>query len=132
MGFSLVELAVVLCVLGLLIAAGFPAMSGLMRSSRLAGVTNTLTADIHQTRSLATMQRKSYQITFDTDRYSISPVGSPSTVRTRAMPRGVSCTATDTAMFFAWGLTAPVDIAISDGGASKTVRLSVNGSVSHD
>jgi prepilin-type N-terminal cleavage/methylation domain-containing protein len=127
-GFTLVELLVVVAVFGLLLAAGAPAVGGYLRASRVSGAMNTLIADLHQTRSLATLQRRTYQIEFDSGTYRI--LGG--TTRTRALPRGVACSASDTATFFAWGLTSPVAITFADGPASRTVQLNANGSVTHD
>ena len=131
-GYSLVELMVAIGVLGLLVAISVPAITGLVRSSRLAGASNTLAADLRYARSIASAQRRTYAITFATNRYSLVRVSPPATIRTRVIPRGVSFAGPDSARFFAWGLTEPATITVSDHDHSNVVRLSANGSVSHD
>lgn len=131
-GFSLVELLVALTVLGLLFAAGLPAVSGYLRASRVAGAMNTLIADLHQTRSLASMRRQTYGIAFDSGLYRIVETATGTAVRSRTLPRGVACSAPDTATFFAWGLTSPLSITLAEGGVTRTVQLNANGSVTHD
>jgi Tfp pilus assembly protein FimT len=122
---------VVLIVIGIVLAVAVPATTKFMRSNQLVGATNTLIADIHYTRSLATMRRKSYQITFGANGYTISQVAPLDTISTHALPSGVNCTASGTATFFAWGLSAPVAVTIRSGTDSTTVQVSTNGSVSH-
>jgi prepilin-type N-terminal cleavage/methylation domain-containing protein len=132
MGFSLVELMTVITVLGILLAISVPAGSGYLQSSRLVGAVNTLVADIHQTRALASMQRRTYQIAFDSTSYSVVHGDPPAAVRTRALPRGITCAASDTATFFAWGLTVPMAVTVANSADSTTLQVSANGSVSHD
>lgn len=131
-GFTLTEVMIVVSILGLLLAASMPAMSRYMRSTRLTGTVRTLVADIHHTHSLATMQRKTYLIVFGTSEYAIVQADPPDTVQTRALPKGFVCAASDTATFFAWGLTAPAAITLTSGGLSRTVQLATNGGVTHD
>jgi prepilin-type N-terminal cleavage/methylation domain-containing protein len=131
-GFSLSELMVVMAVFGLLAAITVPGVTRYVRAARLEGASNTLAADLRYARSLASAQRKTYAVTFASDTYSLVRVSPPSVVRTRTLPRGVTCSAPDTASFYAWGLTDPVDITVSDHDRSNTVRLSATGSVSND
>ena len=114
----------------ILLSISIPAVAGYLHTSRLTGAVNMLAADIHQTRSLATMQRRTYQIAFDSTSYSV--VQGNTRVRRRMLPTGVTCAAPDSATFFAWGLTVPVAVTVANRGASTTLQVSANGSVSHD
>jgi prepilin-type N-terminal cleavage/methylation domain-containing protein len=131
-GFSLIELLVVIGVLGLLVAITVPGISGFAGSVRVSGAANTLAADLRYARALASAQRKTYAVTFEASNYSVVRLSPAATVRTRALPRGVACAASDTATFFPWGLTTPTTITVSGNGRSNVVRLTANGSVSHD
>lgn len=131
-GYSLLELSVAMTVLGVLVAIAVPTISGFMRTARLAGTANTLEADLHYAHALATAQRKSYQILFHAGSYTLMRISPPDTIRRREMPGSVACTATDTAKFYAWGLTDPVTITVADDHGSQTVRVLANGSVTHD
>lgn len=131
-GFSLLELMVVVGVFGILVAASVPAISGSVRTARLQGAAQTLAADFRYARSIASAERRTYQVTFGTDSYTLSRVSPPAVVRTRSLPTGVALTASGTATFYAWGLTQPVSIAVADHRASRVVRLAANGGVSHE
>ena len=128
-GFSLVELMVVLAVLGVIVAIAIPSFSGYMRTARLVGATNKLQNDIRYAVSVAGSQRKTYRILFQSGSYTLSQVSPLTTILTRQMPQGVACTATDTAMFYAWGLTKPVVITVADSHGGQTLRLLSNGNV---
>ena len=131
-GFSLVELAIVVGVFGILAAITVPTMSGFLRSSRLQGAATTLVSDLRYAHALASAQRKTFAVTFSASSYSVVCLSPLATVRSRSLPRGVACVAPDTARFYAWGLTEPATITISDHNHSNVVRLLTTGSVSHD
>ena len=130
-GFTLVEIMIVIVVMGMLIAIAAPAVSGFLRSSRMAGASNTLIADLHYARTLATEQRTNYEIRFNASNYSIVRVSPLTTVTTRTLPQGVTCASSGTAAFFAWGLTTPVTVTITGTGTPKTIKLMANGLVTH-
>jgi Tfp pilus assembly protein FimT len=123
---------VTLTVIGLVLAVGVPATMKYMRSSEVAGARNTLIADLHYAHSLAGMRRRTYEISFTPNTYTIAQVSPATTILTRTMPGGVVCAATDTATFFAWGLSVPISVTVKHGSDSTTVQLAANGSVSHD
>lgn len=130
-GFSLAEMMVVISVFGLLLALSIPAISGYIRSSRLAGAVNELVGDIQYTRALAASERRTFQIAFSASDYAIFEVVAGDTVRTRAMPQGMGCTASANPNFYAWGLADPVTITLDSGSRSIDVNLAANGSVTH-
>lgn len=131
-GFTLLELMVVIGIFGILIAIAAPRVSGLMRSSRLVGASNTLTSDLYYARALANSQRRTFKIEFQANAYTLSRVSPASTIRTRALPRGVAVASTDTATFYPWGLTKPVVYTMTAASSYTVLRLGANGSVSHD
>lgn len=131
-GFTLVEMVITIAIMGIMLGITAPAVSGYLRSSRLNGAANKLVADIHFARTLAREQRRTFQIRFASDRYSIVGVSTSNTVATRVLPPGVDCTPSDTATFYAWGLTDPVVVKMSNAHDSSMVRVSANGNVSSD
>jgi prepilin-type N-terminal cleavage/methylation domain-containing protein len=131
-GFSLVELAIVVGVFGILVAISVPAMSGYLRSSRLRGAATTLVSDLRYAHTLANAQRRTFAVAFSASSYTVVCLSPLTTVRSRSFPREVACVAPDTARFYAWGLTEPATITISDHNRSNVVRLLTTGSVSHD
>jgi prepilin-type N-terminal cleavage/methylation domain-containing protein len=131
-GFSLIELMIVVGIFGLLMAIAVPAVGGYLRSTRLSGASHMLEADFHYAHSLAHEQSKTYQILFQQGSYTLQRVSPAATVRTRVMPPGVTCAATDTAKFYAWGLTKPVVVTMTNSRGSQVVRLQTNGSIAHE
>lgn len=131
-GFTLIEMSVVLVVLGLIAATGVYGTRRFVQSSRLAGATNTLLADLHYARSLAVSERRSIQVTFSSGGYSVVRVSPAEAVFSRPCPQGVTCSATGTTTFFPYGLAVPTTVTLQGGGTSKIVRLAVSGNLSRD
>lgn len=131
-GFSAVELMVVLVVMGILVAIGFPTMSGFIRSARITGAQQTLSGDIHDASALATAQRRTYRILLTSSSYKIQKVSPLTTIQTRQMPPGVTAAATDTPTFFAWGLAKPVTLTLTDSHGTTTLRLLANGRLANN
>ena len=130
-GFTAVELMVVLIVAGILFAISYPAMSRMIRDSKLVGAARTLEGDIHNAVSIANTQRTTYQIVFSSGSYVIQKASPVNVIQTRQMPNGVTCAATDTARFFAWGLASPVTITMTNQNGSQTMRILANGRVAY-
>jgi Tfp pilus assembly protein PilE len=131
-GFTLIELVVIVGLIGVLFAMAVPSVSGFLRSSRVTGASNTLVADLRYGRSLASAQRKSYQISFTGSSYTLSAVSPVQTITRRTLPSGVTCSASGTATFFSYGLTTPVTVRMVAGHDTSAVILGVNGSVTRD
>ena len=131
-GFSLTELMVVVAVAGILFAIAYPSMSHYQRTIKLSGAARMLEGDIHNAISIANAQRTTYQIVFQSGSYVIRQASAVNALQTRQMPPGVSCAATDTARFFAWGLASPVTVTMTNSNGSKTVRILANGRVAYN
>jgi prepilin-type N-terminal cleavage/methylation domain-containing protein len=129
-GFSLLELVVALVVFGVLVGMTIPSTTKFTRSGRVAGAARVLAADVHEARAIANMQRRSFEITFASTKYAIVKSSPRETLRVRNLPYGVSCTATDTATFYPWGITSPISVTMSgQGGMSKVMQVRATGSV---
>lgn len=131
-GFTLIEMAAVIAVMGILFAMTATAMTGLMRSNRLAGARNTLMLDMRWARSRASAQRRTYELRHDVAGYSVVALAPTTTVLRRMMPTGVALTGVDTTTFFPWGLSEPAVITLNQGERTATVRLTAAGRVTHD
>jgi prepilin-type N-terminal cleavage/methylation domain-containing protein len=131
-GFTLLELMSVVVVMGLLVAFSLPAISHYLRSTRVAGASNTLLADLRYGRSLANMQRSTYRIVFASNGYTLSRVSPSNVVLRRTMQRGVTCAASDTAIFYPWGLTDPITVRMYAPRDTSTLVLGANGGVTRD
>lgn len=132
-GFSAIELMVVLAIAAILFVIAYPSMRNLSRHTKLVGAERVLEGDIHQAVSTANAQRTKYQIVFNGNSYQIRQASPVNVIQTRQMPPGVTCAATDTASFFAWGLAKAVTITLTldSPAATQTVRILANGRVSH-
>jgi prepilin-type N-terminal cleavage/methylation domain-containing protein len=130
-GFSMIEMAYVLMVLGILLAVSVPQFSGYLQATRLRGSMNELMSDLYYARSLAVSKRRTYQVEFDPSEYRIIETATGDTIRTRDLPTGFTCAASGNPNFYAWGLADPVNITITGGTSSRIVGLAANGNVSH-
>jgi prepilin-type N-terminal cleavage/methylation domain-containing protein len=131
-GFSLTELMVVLAVASILFAIAYPSMSRYQRTVRLSGAARVLEGDIHNAASIANAQRTTYQIVFQAGSYVVQQASPVNAIQTRQMPPGVTCAATDTARFFAWGLASPVTVTMTNSNGSTTLRILANGRVAYN
>lgn len=131
-GFTLVELLVVIGVTGLLIAVTAPAVGNYMRWARVTGARQTLESDLHFAQSQAKEERRTYSIAFGANSYSVVRTAGPDTLRTRVMPDGITCAASNDVSFFPWGLTQAATLMLTDGHDSTSMTLSANGNITHD
>lgn len=131
-GFTLLEMSVLLVVLGVIATISVAGTGNLIRSSRLAGATNTLIADLRQAQALASSERRDHQVRVASGNYFIVRLSPARTALSRVAPTGVTFAADDTVTFFAWGLATPVTITVSDGTNSKVVQVSANGGIRRD
>lgn len=122
-------MSILVVVLGTVVGITVMGTTNMVRSSRLAGTTNTMIADIHYARTLATKEARNFEIRFLTTGYQVARVNPSAVVLQRAYPTGVTASATDTATFFAWGLTAPITITVSSAGTNHVLQLAANGNV---
>jgi prepilin-type N-terminal cleavage/methylation domain-containing protein len=131
-GFTLLELIFVISLLGLLLAMVIPGTARYLHSTALAGSASTLVSDIRYARSLATSQRRTYEILFTANGYDVRRVSPAASVRSRTLPRGVTFTASDTTMFYPWGLTDAVTLQLAGREGTSVVRIASNGNVTRD
>jgi len=129
-GFTLIEVMIVVSIIGLLMTLTIPPFSRFLDSNRLRGASNDLIGDIHFTRSLATVKRRTYRIEFQQNRYLIIEDSTDDVVKTRMMPRGFVIVASTDPRFFAWGLAETSNFKISKGAKVKDLVLTSNGNVS--
>lgn len=131
-GFTLVEMMVVIGVMGIILLATVPSISGYLESSRLAGAASTLSGDLHFARALATSQHATYELRHSDTEYSLVRLSPDSLVLRRTLPRGVTLATTDTTTFYAWGLTEASTLTLLQRDHSTIVRLSSGGQVTRD
>lgn len=122
----------VVALMGTILALAIPGISSLVRSSRLSGASNTLAADFHYGRMIANQRKQTFVVLFANGGYRLFRPSTTDTILKRSLPSGMTCSATDTATFYAWGLTDPVTVTLTESGHSSVLRLAANGSVSHD
>jgi type II secretory pathway pseudopilin PulG len=128
-GFTLVEMAMLLVILGALFTIVVVGTTRMGRSSRLAGAVNTLVGDLRYARMLSTTEGKQFTVQFHTGGYTVARVTPSSVVIRRSCPTGVTCSASGTATFYAWGLTTPATITLANTGGSKVLQLTANGNI---
>lgn len=126
------ELMVTIVVMGIIAGIAAPTVTGFINSSRLSGAANTLMGDLHYAHTLASGQRRTYELRTDSTRYTIVRTSPDSVVVSRTLAGGLRFGARDTTSFFAWGLNEAATFTVSHGGSSKIVRITTGGRVSRD
>jgi prepilin-type N-terminal cleavage/methylation domain-containing protein len=89
LGFTIIELMVVVAIAAILIVAAAPSFSEFMSRRRVEGVTSELVTDLHYTRSEAVSRNERVGMFFGTDCYVIYRVQVPT-----ASPTVATCTRT--------------------------------------
>lgn len=131
-GFTLLEIAVVLSVIGIVVAMAVPSFSRYIASTRLVGARNMLMGDMRFARALANSQRRTHMLRRTTSGYTLVSLNPTTLVLSREMPQQVTFSAVDSTAFFAWGLTQPAAITMQMGSRTAVVRMTAAGQVTHD
>ena len=131
LGFTIIEMAYVLVVIGIITAIAIPSFTSFLRSSRLAGSSNQLMGDMQYARTTAMSKRRQLRIEFAGTEYRIVETATAKILRTSELPSGVTCAATADPNFYPWGLADPTTVTLSAGSKSTDVALSSNGHVDH-
>jgi prepilin-type N-terminal cleavage/methylation domain-containing protein len=131
-GFTLIELMVTIVVMGLVLMMTAPGITRFVKSSRLAGAQNMLMGDLRYTRSLASSKRTTYELRLAPSAYAVVSLSPVRTVLSRTLPSGVTIAHSDTASFYAWGLTETMVITLNQGSTSKVIRTTAGGQVTCD
>lgn len=91
-GFTLVELIVVVAIASVLLGIALPSFVGAMGRVRLEGAVNELSVDLQYTRSLTIRRRLQHQLVTASDGGSYTVVQGSNVLKTVTLPRGVRYT----------------------------------------
>ena len=132
LGFTIIELMVVVAIAAILIVAAAPSFSEFLSRRRVEGVTAELVTDLHYTRSEAVSRNESVGMFFGTDCYVIYRVRVPT-----ASPTVAACTRTTKSITPAAAelktvqLDAGRPVSMSPGGAANVEFDPVRGMVTN-
>ena len=132
LGFTIIELMVVVAIAAILIVAAAPSFSEFLSRRRVEGLTAELVTDLHYTRSEAVSRNESVGMFFGTDCYVIYRVRVPT-----ASPTVATCTRTTKSITPAAAelktvqLDAERPVSMSPGGAANVEFDPVRGMVTN-
>ena len=132
LGFTIIELMVVVAIAAILIVAAAPSFSEFLSRRRVEGLTAELVTDLHYTRSEAVSRNESVGMFFGTDCYVIYRVRVPT-----ASPTVATCTRTTKSITPAAAelktvqLDAGRPVSMSPGGAANVEFDPVRGMVTN-
>ena len=126
-GFTLIELMVVLAVAAVLLSTAMPSFLESTARSRLEGAVNELAVDLQYARSEAVRERATIVLQVAPDGVSYAIRSPHATLKTVALPAGVTLGAGTTVRYDALrGLADAVNISAAVNGVSPTLRVAVN------
>jgi type II secretion system protein H len=128
-GFSLVEMAVVLVVMGIALAVTVPSFRGTMRRARYDRAAGELQSDLHLAISQSRATGRTLQLDFEANSYSLMDPSDSTIVRERQFGSDVSFAATSDPFIFPWGLVQPAEVVMTGEHASHNFRILPTGKV---
>jgi prepilin-type N-terminal cleavage/methylation domain-containing protein len=128
-GFSLIEIAIVVLIIGLVLGIAVPSFRGFTERARVDGTLEELVMDIQYARSLAVSKNRSYQIQFAGNSYQIIDMVSGAVLRDKAMPDRVGLAASGNPQFRSFGRTDPVNITVTGTHSFRTISVMSTGNI---
>jgi type II secretion system protein H len=128
-GFTLVELAIIFLVIGLIAAVAVPSFRQFTERSRVDGTAQELIMDIQYARSLAVSRNQTYQIQFQANSYQIIETNTGTVMRTKNVPNRVALVTTGNPRFRSWGRADPVNITVTGTHNTRMMAVLVTGNV---
>ena len=128
-GFSLVEMAVVLVVMGIALAVTVPSFNGSMRRARYDRAAGELQSDLRLAVSQSRASGRTLRLSFTTNSYSLQDATDSTLIRERDFGSDVSFAATGDPLIFPWGLVQPAEVVMSGAHASHNFRILPTGKV---
>jgi len=112
-GFSVVELAMIIVVIGLLITVTAPNLNRAFRRAQSDRVSAELQSDLRLALSTAKARGRPVRFLFQGQGYSLIDATDSTTIATRDFGGNVNLTASGNPLVFPWGLVQPTDITMA-------------------
>jgi type II secretion system protein H len=128
-GFTLVEMAVVLVVMGIALAVTVPSFRGSMRRARYDRAASELQSDLRLAVSQSRASGRTLRLSFTPNSYTVQDANDSTVIRERDFGSDVSFAATSDPLIFPWGLVQPAEVVMSGLHASHNFRILPTGKV---
>ena len=128
-GFTLVEMAVVLVVMGIALAVTVPSFQGSMRRARYDRAAGELQSDLRLAVSQSRASGRTLRLDFASNSYTVLDANDSTVVRQREFGTDVSFAATGNPLIFPWGLVQPTEVVMSGVHTSNNYRILPTGKV---
>ena len=128
-GFSLVELAVTLIILGIAAALAIPPFQRSLARSRVDRVPAELQSDLRMAISNAKATGRTIRVVFDTDGYQVMDASDSTSIAQRDFDGAAAIASSTNPLIFPWGLVQPADVSVSNSHYSKNLQILPTGKV---
>lgn len=129
-GFSTIELAVVLALMGIMSAIALPNWSSLLRSYDLNNSTRQIQSELHNIKSRAAAENTSFQLTYSQGAAVYTIQRDAKAVVTKPLSEGTTITKSGTISFSPRGTASANRVRLRDPhGACKQIVVSATGRV---
>ena len=128
-GFTMVELAVTLTILGVALALSIPPFQRSLARSRVDRVPAELQSDLRMAISNAKATGRTIRVVFDTDGYEVMDAADSTSITDRDFDGAAAIASTANPLIFPWGLVQPADVSITSAHYSKNLQILPTGRV---
>lgn len=129
LGFSTVEMMIVICIVGILAVISAPAMYRYITSNRLESDTDGMAADLHYARSIAISNGKILRFAATPAGYTVFNPVTNQVFRTKNFDHGLTLALTQNIDFYPWGMADATVFTISNSSGAHQINLLPTGIV---
>lgn len=122
-GFSLVEMAVAITILGIALAVTIPNFNASLVRAQFDRAPAELESDLRLAISEAKARGRTIRISFGADGYTVTDAADSSMIHQREFGAHVALTAAGNPLVFPWGLVQPMQVEVK--GPHKTLNYQI-------
>ncbi len=128
-GFSLVEIMMVICLIGILAGITGPPMFKHLEANHMQNCTDRMVADMQYARAIAIATGKTHRFTCTLNSYSLTNLGTNIVVRQVNFDHGATLALAQSVDFYPWGMADALDFDLTLNDMDRTIQILPTGMV---